>query len=139
MALQRLSERFAFSRRGRAPVARYSAIASSTQELPNSEPAWVVPPTPSTRAARGKRLRTSRLPENGVAASRVSLSSRIGGTLAPSTRTGAPARPAQSRQGALYQALPQVSNGAVRCTRQLSVRQRCQDAGHGASVHCTPR
>src|SRR5512143_1639808 len=87
---------------------------------PKSEPAWVVPPTPSTRDERGNRLRTSRLPLNGVAASRVSLISRIGATASPETVVGMPGLPAQVRQGALYQALAQVSNGALRCVCQLS-------------------
>ena len=43
-------------------VAVAAAMVSSTQASPKSDPACVVPPTPSTRAERGKRLRTSRLP-----------------------------------------------------------------------------
>src|SRR5690349_11624168 len=99
----------------------------------------MVPPTPSTRTDRGNRRRTSRLPENGVAASSVSLISRTGGALAPSTVTGVPALAPQFRHGALYQAFGQVSNGALRCTRSLSAFQVAHERGHWTSVHCTPR
>src|SRR3954451_21332151 len=106
---------------------------------PKSEPACVVPPTPSTSAERGNRLRTSRAPLNGVAASSVSLISRIGGTVSPETLVGMPGAPAQLRQGAVYQALAQVSNGARRCTSQLSEVHFVQLLGQAASVHWTPR
>ena len=47
-----------------------------------------------------------------MAASRVSLTSRIGGALLPSIFTGVPALAGQNVHGALNQALDQVSNGA---------------------------
>jgi hypothetical protein len=84
-------------------------------------------------------LRTSRLPLNGVAASRVSLISSTGATVSPETVTGMPLRAGQVRQGALYQALAHVSKGALRCTSQLSEAHLLQLWGHAASVHCTPR
>jgi hypothetical protein len=133
------SEVSALTRSGRTPDRRYAAMAPSTQALPNSDPACVVPPTPSISADRGNRLRTSRLPVNGVAASSVSLISRIGGAFAPVTVTGVPAFAPQVRHGALYQALPQLSNGARRWIRQLSFRHLVQDNGHCTSVHCTAR
>src|SRR3954454_17984294 len=100
---------------------------------PKSEPACVVPPTPSTSTERGNRLRTSRLPLNVVAASSVSLISRIGGTVSPETVTGMPLGAGHVRQGALYQALAQVSNGALRCTSQLSAVHLVQLLGQASS------
>src|SRR3954469_7100268 len=100
-----LSDRLPRTRFGSAPLSRYAAIVSSVQEMPLSEPACVVPPTPSMRTERGNRLRTSRLPGYGVAASLVSLISRIGGAFLPFTFTGLPASPFQNTHGALNQAL----------------------------------
>ena len=53
-------------------------MVSSTHGLPDSDPAWVVPPGSAIRLDPGKRRRTSRLPRNGVAASSVSSISRTG-------------------------------------------------------------
>ncbi len=95
----------------------------------------MIPPTTETRLAVGNRRRTSRLPLNGVAASRVPPASRIGGAPAPSTATGVPGLAGQLRQGALNQALAQVSNGALALVAQLSRRHVWNDCGHAASVH----
>src|ERR1700760_2440123 len=53
------------------------------------------------------------------------------------TRTGCCAGAGHCRQGALYQALLQVSNGATRFTAVLSASQTDQLVGHWTSVHCT--
>ena len=107
------------------------------QALPNSELECDVPPGVRDQADLGKRLRTSRLPANGVAASRVSPSSRMPGMPRPSTLTGFPARASQNTHGALYQALSQVMNGCSAWIRQLSRRHRFQLVGHWTSVHWT--
>ena len=104
---------------------------------PLNEPECVVPPTPSTSDARGNRRRTVSAPENGVAASRVSLI-RSTGVALPRTVTGRPAGTGHTRQGASYQVLPQALNGAARCTRQVSDRQVDQLAGQGESVQTWP-
>ena len=72
----------------------------------------MVPPGSASRTAFGNKERTSRLPANGVAASRVSSISKALATRDPSIRTGVCALAGQYRHGALNQALPQVSNGA---------------------------
>src|SRR4051794_41450554 len=56
------SERFPLRRVGTAPVSRYATILSSVHATPDSEPACVVPPTPSISDAVGKIDRTYRLP-----------------------------------------------------------------------------
>src|SRR5690606_17708827 len=132
------SESLPFLRSGSLPVARESAIWSSTHALPPSEPECVVPPGRLIRLDFGKRLRTSSAPENGVAASSSSLISRIGGALLPSTFGAVPALAGQYRHGALYHALAQVSNGAHSWMRQLSPLHFFQLVGHCVSVHSTP-
>src|SRR3984885_4275540 len=126
-------------RGGSLPVSRYVAIVPSTQRLPNSESACVVPPGSASSTECGNSLRTSRLPGNGVAASSVSSMSRalrIALPLPPEpTRTGRWAGAGQYRQGALNQALPQVSNGAILLTAVLSASQTAQLVGHCTSVH----
>src|SRR4051794_22745491 len=107
--------------------------------MPLSEPAWVVPPTPSMRADRGNSLRTSIAPGYGVAASLVSLISRIGGAALPLIFTGVETLPLQKMQGALNQALAQVSNGYLAYSRQLSRCHLFQFFGHWTSVHWVPR
>jgi hypothetical protein len=114
-------------------------MTSSVHATPDSEPAWVVPPTPSTSAERPNTLRASSAPEYGVAASSVSLISRIGGASAPEIATGVRAGAFHVEQGALYQAFPQVSNGAERATRSLSASTLANGCGHGVSVHWTAR
>ena len=74
-----------------------------------------------------------------MAASSVSLISRTGGAAAPEIATGLRAGAFQVWHGALYQALPHVSNGAVRATRALSASTLPNGCGHGVSVHWTPR
>src|SRR6187397_1217197 len=78
-------------RGGRAPVWRYAAMRSSVHVTPDSEPACVVPPTPSIRTACGNVLRVWSAPEYGVAASSVSLIIKRLLTPRPSTLTGRPA------------------------------------------------
>ena len=115
-------------------------MVSSVQATPDSEPACVVPPTPSISDAVGNSLRTLRLPEYGVAASSVSLiSSMLLVTLLPLTLTGLAALAGQYEQGPLNQALPQVSNGALAKVRQLSLRILPQLCGQRASVHWVAR
>src|ERR1700750_2766489 len=110
-------------------------MVSSVHATPESEPAWVVPPTPSTSTDFPNTRRASSAPVYGVAASRVSLISRIGGAPAPVIATGPRAGAFQVWHGALYQALPQVSNGAVRDTHWLSASTLLNGCGHGVSVH----
>src|SRR5688500_379940 len=100
-----------------------------------NEPECVLPPVPSISDEFGKRLRTSRLPSYGVAASYVSLISSALATLLPSIFTGLPALAPQYRHGALNQALPQVMNGALAWVYQLSTRHLFQLLGHWTSVH----
>src|SRR4051794_9353409 len=114
-------------------------MASSVHATPESEPACVVPPTPSTSADFPNTLRASSAPEYGVAASSVSLISSTGGAAAPEITTGGRAGARHVWHGALYQALPQVSNGAVPATRTLSASTRANGCGHGVSVHWTAR
>src|SRR6478735_10681480 len=108
-------------------------MVSSVHVAPDSEPAWVVPPTPSTRAEWPNSRRASKAPGYGVAASRVSLISKIGGAAAPEIATGVRAGAFQVWHGALYQALPQVSNGAVRATRSFSASTLPTGCGHAVS------
>ena len=74
-----------------------------------------------------------------MAASSVSLISSIGGAAAPEIAPACRAGALHVWQGALYQALPQVSNGAVRATRALSASTRANGCGQGVSVHWTAR
>ena len=109
---------------------------SSTQALPSSEPAWVVPPGSAIRLEWVKRRRTSRLPSNGVAASRVSpISSAL--VPPPRTVTGVPALTGQVRHGALNHVFGQVTNGATRWVRQASSAHVLHERGQGASVQPT--
>src|SRR3954451_8862562 len=114
-------------------------MALSVHATPESEPAWVVPPTPSISADFPNTRRASNAPEYGVAASSVSLISSTGGAAAPEMATGRRAGAFHVWQGALYQALPHVSNGAVAATRALSASTRENGCGQGVSVHCTAR
>jgi hypothetical protein len=98
--------------------------------LPFSESACVVPPGSASSTECGNSLRMYRLPSNGVAASRVSSISRVPLILLPLTLTGVDAGAGQYRHGALNQALAQVSNGAVRLTRVLSLSHLAQLSGH---------
>src|SRR5262245_56168002 len=111
----------------------------SVHSTPESEPEWVVPFTPSMSTEFGNRLRTSRAPPYGVAASLVSLISSALLTRRPSTLTGLSAVAGQYTHGALNQALPQVSNGARAAVRQLSTRHLFQLVGHWVSVQETAR
>src|SRR6478609_9158122 len=100
-------------------------MVSSTHGTPDRELACVVPPTPATRDDDGNSRRVVSAPAYGVAASRVSLISRIlVVSVRPDTvclwRCGA----CQVRHGALYQVLPQVAKGARRCTAHASRRVR---------------
>src|SRR6476620_3321282 len=127
-------------RLGTDPFRRYLPIALSVHETPDSEPACVVPPTPSISDADGKRLRTSRLPVNGVAPSSVSSIISTGTcTCRPMTCTGVDCLARQVRQGALNHALPQVRNGASAAIASLSRRQVSRLLGHRASVQTVPR
>src|SRR6478735_4498954 len=114
-------------------------MRSSVQATPDSEPACVVPPTPSISTDFGYRLRTFRAPEYGVAGSSVSLISRIPGVAAPLILTGLPTLPFQYEHGPLNQALFQVRNGALAKVRQLSSRMWFQLCGHWVSVHWVAR
>src|SRR5690348_18457972 len=96
-----------------------------------------VQPGSASSTERGNSLRTSRLPSNGVAASSVSSISRALLILLPFTLVGVLAGAFQYRHGALNQALPQVSNGAMRLMRVLSLAHLAQLSGHCTSVHCT--
>ena len=101
-----------------------------------------VPPGTAIRREFGNSVRTSRLPSNGVAASSVSSMSSALCTLLPSTVTGVPAGAGQKRHGALNQALPQVSNGALAKVRQLSrahVLQPAATARRCTAPRCRPR
>src|ERR1700721_4335602 len=126
-------------RGGSLPVSRYVAIVPSTQRLPNNESACVVPPGSASSTECGNSLRTSRLPGNGVAASSVSSISRALRIALPRPSeprtTGRWAGAGQYRQGALNQAWPQVSNGAILFTAVLSLSQTAQLVGHCTSVH----
>jgi hypothetical protein len=97
-----------------------------------------VPPTPSISADFPNTRRASSAPEYGVAASSVSLISSTGGAAAPVIRTGCRAGAFHVWQGALYQALPHVSNGAVAATRCCR-RAPGERLRPGVSVHCTAR
>src|SRR5215831_16088283 len=112
-------------------------MVRSTHMSPNRESACEVPPGSASSTEWGNNLRTSRLPPNGVAASSVSSISRALLTLFPFTLVGVLAGAGQYRQGALNQALPQVSNGAMRLTRVLSLFHLAQLSGHWTSVHWT--
>src|SRR6185437_1315571 len=92
-------------------------MALSVHATPESEPACVVPPRPSTSTDFPNTRRASSAPEYGVAASSVSLISSIGGAAAPVITTGRRGGAFHVWQGALNQALPHVSNGAVAATR----------------------
>src|SRR6478735_3107322 len=99
----------------------------STHGTPDSELACVVPPTPATRDDDGNSRRVASAPAYGVAASRVSLISRIFVVSFRPDATCLRWRGAcQVRQGALYQVLPQVAKGARRCTAHVSWRVRAQ-------------
>ena len=74
-----------------------------------------------------------------MAASRVSLISRIGGTFLPLTSTGLPGLAPQNRHGALNHALDHARNGASAYTRQLSRFHFDQLCGHLVSVHSVAR
>src|SRR6266480_6604187 len=112
-------------------------MVRSTHRSPNRESACDVPPGSASSTEWGNSLRTSRLPSNGVAASSVSSISRALLTLLPFTLVGVLAGAFQYRHGALNQALPQVSNGAMRLMRVLSLSHLAQLSGHCTSVHCT--
>src|SRR5690349_14581243 len=112
-------------------------MRSSVHETPDSDPEWVVPPTPSMRTDFGNRLRTSRAPGNGVAASLVSAMSRMPPTFEPLTLTGLPGVASQSRHGALYQVLFHARNGCLAWIRQASRSHVRHFVGHCASLHCT--
>src|SRR5260370_1200446 len=111
----------------------------STHRSPKSESACVVPPGSASSTECGNSLRTSRLPSNGVAASNVSSISRALLIPLPLICIGvvAEAGAGQCRHGALNQAFPQVSNGAILLTRWLSLLHTAQLVGHCTSVHCT--
>ncbi len=87
----------------------------------------------------GNRLRTSRAPAYGVAASCVSAISRMPGAFDPSTFTALPTSPSQYRQGALNQLFDQVMNGAFWCVARASFFHFAQLFGHCTSVHWVAR
>src|SRR5579875_1206492 len=105
-------------------------MVPSTQALPCSEAAWLTPPGSARSRDLGKRLRTSRLPSYGVAASSVSSMRSAGGAADPSTCTGLPAFAGQVRHGMLNQVFGQVSNEAVVSSRSASARHVLNDVGH---------
>ena len=74
---------------------------------------------------------------NGVAASSVSSISSALWILLPLMCSGLDAGAGQYRQGALNQALAQVSNGAIRLTLRFSRLHLAQLSGHWTSVHST--
>ena len=126
-------------RAGTAPDSKYVAIALSTQATPLSEPAWVVPPTPSIRDAVGNNCLARKAPENGVAASRVSLiNSTFCDNPAPLTAARGAIGAGQVRHGALYHVLLQAMNGERRCITRASANICCC-VGQAPSVHCTAR
>lgn len=73
----------------------------------------------------------------GVAASSVAWKMRTGGSSVLETSTGSRDFVGQNAQGALYQALFQVMNGAFSYTAQLSSRHSSQSRVQRASRHCT--
>ena len=89
--------------------------------------------------ADGNSERTRSAPEYGVAASRVSLISRMFAvTAAPLTASLAWDGAGQVRQGALNQVLSHARNGLVRWIRRAS-RTCVLHAGRRTSLHCTAR
>src|SRR6476661_566172 len=98
----------------------------STQELPCSDPAWVVAPTSATNAEVGDSLRTARAPVNGVAPSSVALINRIGVrstvSIRPSICNGATGLTGHQVHGAENQIPPQAGTGAARAMEKPSAR-----------------
>ena len=87
-------------------------MVPSTHLSPASESAWLVPPGSAISTECGNSLRTTRLPWNGVAASRVWSISRALRIRVPFTLTGWVEGAGQKMHGALNQAFHHAANGA---------------------------
>ena len=134
------SEVFALSRLGNDPSVRYAAIASSTQALPNSEPACVVPPTPSISADAREPL--ADLEAAGERRGRVQrLADQQDRRRLRAVHRRPACRPSRPRSGTARctRRCPRSRTAPGRWTRQLSLVHFVQDGGHCTSVHWTAR
>ncbi len=98
---------------------------------------WLPPPSSTTRAEPDSFSRMLTAPSKGVAASSVACRRRAGGRSALVTSGARSGSVGQNAQGALYQALFQVMNGALACVRHMSARHSFQSRGQAESRHWT--